>query len=413
MKNDSFCILPFSHLNAYPNKKLKVCCYSQKYLDIEEQSEDVVELFNSEIYKEVRRQMLNGEKPSYCDICYNMENEGSFSYRQQWNEHYNDYIDEYIKSTSDNGTISPNFLKLDLRPSTNCNFSCRSCSSESSTKWAEEDDKFFKEHPHMEKPYDPYSFNKSTNFNIENKNLKNLEHIYFAGGEPLYMKEMYSFLDSIEDKSKIELHINTNFSLLNFVKEDIFKFLSEFRFTNFIISVDGLGELGEFVRTGFSHQKFCNNLKRLEENKKKYNNIRNVFQYTSSIFNCYDFYNFRNQMYDLGFIKSDDEILFNYAVGSERVAVTSFSNCYKVADFFEKGLEEINGSRLKTHIERYINYLRNNKIEDKTKITHVLIDFRSRLQFGNQYNKTETPQELSYLEDFFNEINIEKNLDFS
>jgi MoaA/NifB/PqqE/SkfB family radical SAM enzyme len=400
MKNDAFCILPFSHLNAYPNKKLKVCCYSQKYLDIDETSDDVVELFNSETYKEVRKKMLKGEKPSYCDICYNMEKEGSFSYRQQWNTHYADFISEYLNNTDDTGFIKPNFLKLDLRPSTNCNYSCRSCSSESSTKWAEEDDQFFKEHPNLEKSYDPFSFNKTTNFDIHTENLKNLEHIYFAGGEPLYMKEMYKFLDSIENKSKIELHINTNFSLLNFVKEDIFKFLSEFRFTNFIISVDGLGEIGEFVRTGFSHEKFCNNLKKLEENKSKYSNIRNVFQYTSSIFNCYDFYNFRQQMYDLNFITSDDDILFNYAVGSERVAVTSFSNCYEVADYFEKNIHQVNGERLKTHILRYINFLRNNKLEDETQILYTLIDFENRLNFGNKFNKTEVPQELSYLKQF-------------
>ena len=115
MKGDTFCILPFSHLNAYPNKNLKVCCYSQKYLDIDETSDDIVELFNSETYKDVRKKMLAGEKPSYCDICYNMEREGSFSYRQQWNAHYADFISEYISNTEPTGFIKPNFLKLDLR----------------------------------------------------------------------------------------------------------------------------------------------------------------------------------------------------------------------------------------------------------------------------------------------------------
>lgn len=405
MKSDTFCILPFSHLNAYPDKQLKVCCYSQEFLNIQETSDNIVDLFNSDTYKTIRKQLLNGEKPSYCSICYDMENDGSFSYRQQWNEHYSEYINQYIENISEDGSIKPNFLKLDLRPSNNCNFSCRSCGPESSTKWAEEDANFYKEyHPNLLKEQNPYNFNKNTNFDIKNENLENLEHIYFAGGEPLYMKEMYSFLESIENKSNIELHINTNFSLLNFVKKDIFKFLSQFRFTNFIISVDGLGEVGEFVRTGFSHQKFCDNLKRLEENKKEYGNIRNVFQYTSTIFNCYDFFNFRNQMYDLNFIKSDDDILFNYAVGSERVAVTSFSNCYQVAEFFEKGINEIKGNRLKTHILRYINYLKNNKLQDTKKQVHILIDFKNRLEFGNKFNKTKTPNSLIYLEDFFKEI---------
>ena len=64
--------------------------------------------------------------------------------------------------------------------------------------------------------------------------------------------------------------------------------------------------------------------------------------------------------------------------------LTSFSNCYEVADYFEKNIDQITGERLRTHILRYINYLRNNKLEDETQILYTLNDFETRLEFGNK-----------------------------
>ena len=401
MKNDSFCILPFSHLNAYPNKKLKVCCYSQKYLDIEESSDDVVELFNSKTYKNVRKKMLNGEKPSYCDICYDMESEGSYSYRQQWNNHYKEKVNHYKNITKPDGYIKPSFLRLDLRPSTNCNFSCRSCSSEASSKWIEEEDLFYKKFPDL-KSYNPKDFNKKVNFQIDEKYLKDLDQVYFAGGEPLYMKEMYTFLENIKNKKDVELHINTNFSLLNYVKDDLFEFLSEFKFTNFIISCDGLGKVGEYIRTGFSHEKFCENVSKLKEVQKKYTDergwcrIKNVFQYTSSIYNCYDFFNFRQQLYELNFIDSDDEILFNYAVGPFWISVNNFSFRDDIVKFFKSNINQITGERLKVHLERYINWIESSP-ESEYSHEKCVSDFRKRFNFGNDFNNTKAPKELEYL----------------
>lgn len=94
---DSFCILPFIHFNAYPDNKIKTCCYSQSFfktVDLSEQS--IVKAFNSQEYKKVRKDLLNGVKHNYCDVCWRAEESGAQSQRLKWNEYYKEIVDYVI-----------------------------------------------------------------------------------------------------------------------------------------------------------------------------------------------------------------------------------------------------------------------------------------------------------------------------
>ena len=44
------------------------------------------ELWNSDKYKEVRRMMLDGERPKECDACWRQEDIGVRSMRQRYNK---------------------------------------------------------------------------------------------------------------------------------------------------------------------------------------------------------------------------------------------------------------------------------------------------------------------------------------
>ena len=98
--SDTFCILPFLHINAYPDKKLKVCCYSQTFLENTNlENDSISDAFNSDEYKQIRLDMLNGEKPKFCDVCYKMDEEGAESYRTKWNNYYSHLIQKYKNKT--------------------------------------------------------------------------------------------------------------------------------------------------------------------------------------------------------------------------------------------------------------------------------------------------------------------------
>ena len=113
--SDTFCILPFLHINAYPDKKLKVCCYSQTFLENTNlENDSISDAFNSDEYKQIRLDMLNGEKPKVCDICFKnghgMRNDFNNLWERITGKNYvelsQELVDEKVNLTG--GTMSGN-----------------------------------------------------------------------------------------------------------------------------------------------------------------------------------------------------------------------------------------------------------------------------------------------------------------
>ena len=399
---DSFCILPFIHFNAYPDNKIKTCCYSQSFfktVDLSEQS--IVKAFNSQEYKKVRKDLLNGVKHSYCDVCWRAEESGAQSQRLKWNEYYKEIVDYVIDKTEEDGYIKPEFVSLDLRPSNVCNFKCRTCTPDFSTNWIDERNKFHKEMKIDNHFYDT----KKSSFEIPKEHLSSLERIYFAGGEPLFMSEMYEFLDKIRDKKNVSLYFNTNFSILKHKGENVFDLFNEFKNVHFAISCDGVEEIGEYVRTNFNWVSFCENVIKLGEFiNTKNKNFRYGFQYTCSILNCFHFFEFRKKLYENKFISTDEQLQFGFAEYPFWLNPANFDLKWGVIDYFKdnlKSLETVDDSAhgltpLKTEIENYIHYLMG--VEDQH--PNALFYLKNFVKFSNEYNNTQLPQKLNYLEKY-------------
>jgi MoaA/NifB/PqqE/SkfB family radical SAM enzyme len=127
---------------------------------------------------------------------------------------------------------------LDVRNNNLCNLECTICNSYYSSKWADRlgETKFV-----------------STDFDVD---LTNVEHIYFAGGEPLINPKHWQVLDSIIDPSSVTLHYNSN--LLSIKNIDIY--WPRFKHVSVNASMDAIGPLGEQLRYGTKWDKWTNNL---------------------------------------------------------------------------------------------------------------------------------------------------------
>lgn len=391
---DKFCILPFVHFNVYPDDKIKPCCYSQSFFkNVNLKETSIVEAFNSDEYKKLRKDLLNGIEHSFCDVCWKTEKNGGESQRVKWNNVHSNIVDEIKTKTDKEGYINPDFISLDLRPSNVCNFKCRTCTPDFSTTWIDE----------------RYDFNKLMGveqnkrktqiptFNIPNSNLENLNHLYFAGGEPLYMDDMYVFLNKLKNKEKISLYFNTNFSILKHKNISVFDLFKDFKNVHFGISCDGYGSIGEYVRTNFNWEKFCKNVYELGDAINKHGrNFSYGFQYTCSLLNCFHFFDFRRELYDLKFISVDEQLQFGFAEYPFWLNPGNFDLKWGVIDYFQENIDDIGFPGLKTEIENYMVYLK------KHTTTHpeALLYLKNFINFSDNYNGTQLPRQLNYIKKY-------------
>ena len=132
----TFCILPWMHLATTSTGNLRVCCNSVpgKNLIAKEDGtpyklnkDSLEEAWNSEVYKTIRKQMLDGERPEMCTRCFREEDAGIHSARQAWNEKWK----KDIKYTV-NAPFSIKYV--DLRLGNLCNLKCRMCNPYSSNQ---------------------------------------------------------------------------------------------------------------------------------------------------------------------------------------------------------------------------------------------------------------------------------------
>ena len=77
----TFCMHPFTGLATREDGAIKVCCRSLPIANIKDMS--LEEAWNSDAMKEVRRQVLNDERPDVCQPCFDLEDQGVQSLRQR------------------------------------------------------------------------------------------------------------------------------------------------------------------------------------------------------------------------------------------------------------------------------------------------------------------------------------------
>jgi organic radical activating enzyme len=407
------CVLPFSHFNAYPMGDARACTMSGIFKDIDLNKVSIDEAFNSEEYKKLRSDMLNGIENDICKVCYNMENRDSESYRQKANNTYQkEYgltVEDLVVDIKEDGYLKPNFIKLDIRPSNICNFKCRTCSSEYSTRWIEEEREYNLSNG---REFDESMYKTiEKSYGISDDSIINLKEIYIAGGESLYMTEMYKFLEGIKDKSKITLHIHTNLSLLKFKKYDIFELLKDFNTVNFFISCDGIGEIGEYIRTGFNWETFTKNVDKLLIMEDVYPNFKHNFHFTSSILNIFHFFEFLEEMKKRKYIKTDSQIQFYPVRWPTYFNSINFNMKKEILEYYTSNINTIESIELKTQIQNFIDYVDKVDMEQDWQSLrnesgvdiNAISTFKDMMDFGNKFNETEIPESLVYLKTILNQ----------
>lgn len=297
--NDSkvFCMFPWVHLNATPKGDVYPCCSNDYTTPVgSTKTHTLKEIFNSDKMKELRLDMLNERKNPICDFCYKHEEAGPYSFRNYSKEQFAKHFDDIVPTTQEDGTVDEFKMRyFDIRFSNICNFKCRTCGSEFSSKWGEEMKKNFdSNHPVLIHVDD----DKGT---VLDEVLTHIEHIdlaYFAGGEPLITEEHYVMLEEMIRKGRtdITLRYNTNASNIKYKKHDVLDLWKHFKKIELSCSIDHYGERAEWLRKGTDWGVVESNLltfRDLDYVSFQLNTVFSIFNY-STITEFYDYLTSKN-----------------------------------------------------------------------------------------------------------------------
>jgi MoaA/NifB/PqqE/SkfB family radical SAM enzyme len=251
-ESKKFCILPWVHLHVMPDSTITPCCispYNNIYGDGNKQS--LKEILNSEKFKLLRNNMLHNIPSEGCQRCYELEDSGFISLRNEMNTGLAEYL-PVIKDTLEDGSIKEISLKyLDIRFSNLCNFKCRGCGPTLSSAWYE-DHQALHNYSSNEKKLKSISVNSPTFWNELKSLVPFADVIYFGGGEPLITKEHFEILSLLIklERFHVKLRYNTNLSQINYGPYNLFEMWSKFDSVTLSISLDDIGLRAEYFRHG-------------------------------------------------------------------------------------------------------------------------------------------------------------------
>jgi len=264
--SETFCILPWMHLHAYPDGRAYPCCFGFDPYPVGDLNKDSMEtVFNGPKMKQLRSNMLSGVKSKECGKCYDQEKSGFFSLRLSSNKHFGHNI-PLVHNTLPDGKADFVMKYWDIRFSNLCNMACRSCGTWFSSNWYEDHKKLNGGPPNHAKII---RVGRSTN-DIWEQMLEQFEHteqFYFAGGEPIIMEEHYRILKELDRRKMyhVRLIYNTNFSKTKFKDIDVFELWNKFDSVSIGASLDAEGDRAELMRKGTVWSETLTNRKRMME----------------------------------------------------------------------------------------------------------------------------------------------------
>ena len=285
----NLCLAPWVHTYLSPQTERRMCCASREpaqnfkqYIDTEEGTGEynpltLEEHWNSEHMKSVRKRMMAGEELSECEVCTN-KLLNTDVYRNYFDHLFAHKYDEIWEKTDDSGFTECNTISWDYRFSNLCNFKCRMCGDMLSSAWESEERKHDMidwgnpQNNWMQKDvrkkithFQDWQVKKEFSDAIE---AHNIEEIYWVGGEPLMFDEHWRFMSRIielGDGQKVYARYNTNLSQIEYKGLDLRTMLPQVRDWQICASIDGTGEIGEYIRTGLDWPGFLSNYQEMQQ----------------------------------------------------------------------------------------------------------------------------------------------------
>jgi sulfatase maturation enzyme AslB (radical SAM superfamily) len=272
---------PFTGLATREDGAVKACCRSHPVGYIQDQT--LEEIWNNDVMRRIRQQVLHGERPAECAPCFNLEDQGVESLRQR---HINGVIPEAritlyphaLNGMDEHFKMPFELPTMEIKMNNLCNLKCRMCNPMDSTSWND-----WNEVEDYYKKEDNYLVQKIVDLNLQNKPfldsfvdtlnwwesfeklLPYFRRVEFAGGEPLMDPTHYRILDMLTPYGdNIEIKYATNLTMLGKSNRTIWEYWPKFKSVAVNVSIDGIGSSYEYVRGNASWSEVVNNIRQVQ-----------------------------------------------------------------------------------------------------------------------------------------------------
>ena len=382
MDSDSFCMLPWIHLHAWPDGRAYPCCLGNASYPVGNfKQKSMKEIWNDTDMREMRVNMLEDRPCRQCSDCYEQESAGFASMRNNSNKNFGQHIDLVDQTLPDGSLPDMKLHYWDVRFSNICNLKCRSCGSIFSSRWYDDDVKLWGKELRPRVQF--AGRHEEDVWEQMQEHITNLDQIYFAGGEPLIMEEHNRILKLLIAKGNTEVRLiyNTNLTELKYKKENVIDLWKHFPNVCVAASLDDMKDRAAVIRSGTNWTQVEQNIRDI---KRECPHIDFMISPTLSMMNIWNFVNFHRYMVEQGFIEPKD-LNVNILQGPQDYRIDMLPLDIKL--------------RFKKQFEEHIEWLR-----DRDPIQRAIGGFEAAIQFMMAQDNSHL------LKDFWESVN---DLDWS
>ena len=285
---DTMCALPWTHLFVDTLGTLTTCCVGDLRPDLDAagvtiqagQRDAIRRHWLSQRMRGVRADLASGRRSEICNHCWRVENSGGVSQRHRAADMHFEPYDESVDDPP------PRIQFVDLRLGNFCNLKCRMCNPQSSRLLIPE----YKELQEAdEETWDSLAnvswFDNEIFWQDLLQYAPHFRRIHLAGGEPMVIARAWEFLRQLRDlglSRNIELSFNSNWTVIPRWTAEVWR---AFKAVHLYISMDGVGEVNEFIRHPLQWDVFRENLALVEQRHDEFNIRYASINVTAQVYN--------------------------------------------------------------------------------------------------------------------------------